>query len=190
MKTILNNVKDELIINKSKFIGYLYKVNNQEEIDNILKEIKTKYSDATHICYAYTLLNTKKAYDDGEPSGTAGLPILEVLNKHNFVNVLAIVIRYFGGIKLGSGGLIRAYSNTIRNTLEKTEIKDLKKGYLINLAFDYTMNNIINNLIENYQVVEKEFNEQITLTVKADQELLEKLNGINQKYEIIKEIYL
>ncbi len=190
MKTIVDNQTCELIINKSKFIGYLYKVNNQDEINNILKELKEKYHDATHICYGYSLLNSKKAYDDGEPSGTAGIPILEVLNKHELVNVIGIVIRYFGGIKLGNGGLIRAYSNTIRNTLEKTEIKELKKGYLIKLSFDYTINNLINNLLENNQVMEKEFNEQITMIVKSDEFLLKKLDNINQKYEIIKEIYL
>ena len=190
MKTINNDVTSEIIINKSKFIGYLYKVNNINEVNEILKKVKEKYNDATHICYAYSLLNTKKASDDGEPTGTAGIPILEVLNKNELVNVLAIVIRYFGGIKLGSGGLIRAYSNTIRDTLEKTKIKELKKGYLIKLTFDYTLNNLINNLIENYQVIEKEFSEQITITIKADETLLKRLDDINQSYEIIKEIYL
>ena len=190
MKTITNNVKGELIINKSKFIGYLYKVNTVEEINEILKNIKEQYNDATHICYAYSLLNTKKASDDGEPTGTAGIPILEVLNKNELVNVLAIVIRYFGGIKLGSGGLIRAYSNTIRTTLEKTLVKELKKGYLIKLTYDYPLNNLINNLIENSQVIEKEFNEQITIIIKADNLLLQKLDEINQGYEIIEEIYL
>lgn len=190
MKTILNNETYEFIINKSKFIGYLYKVSNQDEINNILKKLKDKYNDATHICYAYSLLNTKKASDDGEPTGTAGLPILEVLNKNNLVNVLAVVIRYFGGIKLGSGGLIRAYSNTIRNTLEKAEIKELKKGYLIKITFDYSKNNLINNLLDNYDVIEKEFNELITSKIKVDDKLLEKLKDINQDYEIIEEIYL
>lgn len=190
MKTINKNVKDELIINKSKFIGYLYKVNNIEEINNLLKEIKNEYNDATHICYAYSLTDTKKAYDDGEPSGTAGMPILEIFNKLELVNVLGIVIRYFGGIKLGSGGLIRAYSNTIRNTIEKTEIQTLKKGYLIKITFDYHINNLINNLIENYEVIEKEFGELITSKIKADDNLLKELDNINQKYEIINEIYL
>lgn len=190
MKTILNNVNDELIINKSKFISYLYKVDNLEEINNILKELKIKYTDATHICYAYSLINTKKAVDDGEPSGTAGIPILEVLNKHDLVNVLGVVIRYFGGIKLGSGGLIRAYSNAIRNTLQKTEIKELKKGYLIKISFEYTNNSLINNLVEKYEIIEKEFHKEITYLLKADNILLEKLNDINQPYEIIKEIYL
>ena len=166
MKTIVNNVMDELIINKSRFIGYLFKVNNIDEINDILKKIKQEYRDATHICYAYSLINSKKANDDGEPSGTAGIPILEVFNKQELVNILGIVIRYFGGIKLGSGGLIRAYSNTIRNTLDKTNIKELKKGYLIKITFDYQRNNLINSLLENYEVIEKEFNERKESKVK------------------------
>ena len=190
MKTILNNNKDELVINKSKFIGFLYKVENLEEINDILKNLKTKYHDATHICYAYSLINTKKSFDDGEPNGTAGIPILEVLNKHDLVNVIGIVIRYFGGIKLGSGGLIRAYSNTIRNTLNKNTIKDLNKGYLIKISFDYSLDNIINKLVDKYEVIEKKFDNQITYLIKSDDDLIANLKNINQAYEIIKEIYL
>lgn len=190
MKTIENNVNSELIINKSRFIGYLYKVNNIDEINDILLELKSKYNDANHICYAYSLLNTKKSCDDKEPNGTAGIPILEVLNKNDLVNVLAVVIRYFGGIKLGSGGLIRAYSNTIRNTLEKTTIKELKKGYLAKITFAYDNVNLINNLIETNKIIEKEFDKNVTYLIKGDNILLEKLTNINQKYEIIKEIYL
>lgn len=190
MKTIENNVSDELIVNKSRFIGFLYKVTNQNEINDILKKLKEEYHDATHICYAYSLLNSKKAVDDGEPAKTAGIPILEILNKHDLVNVLAVVVRYFGGIKLGSGGLIRAYANTTRNTLKKTNIKTLNKGYIIKITYDYPMNNVINNLIEDSQIIEKEFGEQITIIVKVKENILEKLTNINQKYEIINEIYL
>lgn len=190
MKTIVNDAKDELIISKSRFIGCLYKVNDINEINNILDKLKKEYPLATHICYSYSLINSKKAFDDGEPNGTAGIPILEIFNKLDLVNVLGVVIRYFGGIKLGSGGLIRAYSNAIRNTLNKTKIKELKKGYLIKITFDYSINNLINNLLDNYEVVEKEFNELITSKFKADEELLKKLKDINQPYEIIEEIYL
>ena len=190
MKTIEKNVTDELIINKSRFIGYLYKVDNVLEINNLLLELRSKYKDANHICYAYSLLNTKKSSDDKEPNGTAGLPILEVLNKNDLVNVLAVVVRYFGGIKLGSGGLIRAYSNTIRNTLEKTIIKELKKGYLIKIVFEYDNVNLINNLVDIDNILEKEFEKDITYLIKGDNLLLEKLDNINQKYEIISEIYL
>ena len=118
MYSIKENIENTIEIKKSKFITKLYKVNNINEVNEILKEINEKYSDSTHICYAYILENTEKCSDDGEPSGTAGIPILNILKKKNLVNVLAIVIRYFGGIKLGAGGLTRAYTKACAGVLD------------------------------------------------------------------------
>ena len=112
MKSIKFNIENEFIIKKSKFITKLYFVTSEIEIKNILDENKTEYKDATHICYAYILNNVERFNDDSEPSGTAGMPILNVLKNNNLNNVLCIVIRYFGGIKLGAGGLIRAYCSS------------------------------------------------------------------------------
>ena len=103
-------------INKSKFYGIIIPINNIEEIPNILNNIKNEYKDATHYCYAYILDNIKRFNDDGEPGGTAGMPILNVLENNNLNHLLAVVVRYFGGIKLGAGGLVRAYTNSITNT--------------------------------------------------------------------------
>lgn len=103
----------EIEIKKSKFISYSFKVETLEEVKHILEEIKSKNKKATHVCYAYVISGTEflaKAFDDGEPSGTAGKPILSVIQKQNLTNVLVVVVRYFGGIKLGAGGLVRAYS--------------------------------------------------------------------------------
>ena len=119
MKIIKTNQENLIIINKSKFIGIIKKINNLEEIDLILANLRTKYFDATHICYAYILPNKAKYDDDGEPMGTAGIPILDVLKKNDLCYVIAIVIRYFGGIKLGSNGLIRAYGNTISSLIKE-----------------------------------------------------------------------
>ena len=113
MYSIKETTKNTIEIKKSKFITILYRINNVEEVNTILYKVSSKYSDATHVCYAYILNNIEKCSDNGEPSGTAGLPILNVLKKKNLTNILAIVIRYFGGIKLGAGGLVRAYSNSI-----------------------------------------------------------------------------
>ena len=110
MYTIKNDDSYELEIKKSKFISKLYRVNNIEDVNNILSSLRKEYSDATHHCYAYIINNSKKSSDDGEPGGTAGIPILQVLDKNNLNYVLCVVIRYFGGIKLGAGGLVRAYS--------------------------------------------------------------------------------
>ena len=113
MNTINNNVNNEYLINKSKFICYLIKVDNISDIDYNLNYLKQKYNDATHICYAYIISNIKRFNDDNEPSGTAGMPILNVLENNNLNYVLAVIIRYFGGIKLGAGGLVRAYTKSV-----------------------------------------------------------------------------
>lgn len=103
----------EIVEKKSKFLGYIFKIDSIEKINSILKDLKKEHKKATHICYAYILFNETmqvKAHDDGEPSGTAGKPIYNVLEKKNLKNVLLVVVRYFGGIKLGAGGLVRMYT--------------------------------------------------------------------------------
>lgn len=189
MKTIINNNSYEYVINKSRFIGLIYKVNNLEEVNNILKELKNKYKDANHICYAYIVDSNIKCSDDNEPSGTAGIPILEILKKNELNNCLGIVIRYFGGIKLGAGGLIRAYSNTIKNTLIDN-IKVLEKGYLIEIKFNYNQESIILNLLENSIILNKNYNENITYLLKVNNDILNKLNNLNIELNIKENIYL
>lgn len=110
----------QLEIKKSKFIGLYFPVKSQDEVMEILNNLKKEHKKATHICYAYRLTNpfSEKAFDDGEPSGTAGKPILNVLQKQDKKDSLLVVIRYFGGIKLGAGGLVRAYSKTASETLK------------------------------------------------------------------------
>ncbi len=110
----------QLEIKKSKFIGLYFPVKSQDEVVEILNNLKKEHKKATHICYAYRLINpfSEKAFDDGEPSGTAGKPILNVLQKQDKKDTLLVVVRYFGGIKLGAGGLVRAYSKTASETLK------------------------------------------------------------------------
>ncbi len=105
----------EIIIKKSKFISFLFEIKKLEDINKIINELKIEHKKATHICYAYKIDNNVKFYDDGEPSGTAGKPIYNIIEKKNLNNILIVVIRYFGGIKLGAGGLLRAYSNSASN---------------------------------------------------------------------------
>ena len=119
-----NNVV-ETIINKSRFIASAYIVNDASEAEVIIKELKTKYKDASHNCSAYIVGPIAKVSDDGEPSKTAGMPMLEVLNHHDLDNILVVVTRYFGGIKLGSGGLIRAYAKSVSNLIEQSEIEEV-----------------------------------------------------------------
>lgn len=124
MKSIDCIYEDLLVINKSKFYAFAYPVTSESEIKDILKNLRDGYSDATHICYAYSISNPRleKADDDGEPSGTAGKPILELIKKRGLENVLIAVVRYFGGIKLGAGGLVRAYTNASNLVVEKATI--------------------------------------------------------------------
>lgn len=162
MYSIKNNVKNISIIKKSKFITELYKVNNISEINNILNDLITKYKDSTHICYAYIVNGLEKCSDDGEPSGTAGIPILNILKKNNLNNILAVVIRYFGGIKLGAGGLVRAYSNSVNDTLKLTNIIELTEGYLVELEFSYDKVKLVDYILNNKKIINKEYNDNIT----------------------------
>ena len=118
MKTINQTFTNEIIIEKSKFIGIIKPLNNKDDVKNILNEIKKEYPKATHYCYGYIVNGLQKSNDDGEPSSTAGKPILETLLKNDLFNVILIVVRYFGGIKLGAGGLTRAYVDSASQTIK------------------------------------------------------------------------
>jgi uncharacterized YigZ family protein len=161
MYSIKENIENIIEIKKSKFITKLYRINNVNDINNILKETNKKYNDSTHICYAYILENTEKCSDDGEPSGTAGIPILNILKKKNLTNILAVVIRYFGGIKLGAGGLVRAYSNSVVDTLKETSIIELEEGYLIEAEFSYDQMKLIDYILEDKKIIEKTYDTNV-----------------------------
>lgn len=166
MKTIKEIITNESIVKKSRFISIIYPISDITEIEPIINKLKIKYKTSTHICYAYIINNIRKANDDGEPSGTAGLPILTVLERYDMNYVLAVVIRYFGGIKLGAGGLIRAYSNSINDLLKETELIEPTLGLLITFTADYNHKKELEYLINNYQIVQKQFNEKVSYTIK------------------------
>lgn len=135
MKTINGNFESTYIINKSKFISFAYSVSSEEDCKAFLEGISNQYSDATHICFAYLLTSPRieKCSDNGEPSGTAGKPILEVIKKKKLENVLCIVVRYFGGKKLGAGGLVRAYTTSANDVLEMAEVIEKKNFFVCRL---------------------------------------------------------
>lgn len=161
MYSIKESIQNTIIIKKSKFITKLIKVNNIDEINKYLDEIKKDFKDSTHICYAYIINGHEKCTDDGEPSGTAGLPILNILKKNNLTNILAIVIRYFGGIKLGAGGLVRAYSSSVNDTLKLTDIIKLIEGYLVELEFNYDQLKLVDYILNDKTIISKEYNDNI-----------------------------
>lgn len=182
MKSIKFNIENEFIIKKSKFITKLYFVTSEIEIKNILDENKTEYKDATHICYAYILNNVERFNDDSEPSGTAGIPILNVLKNNNLNNVLCIVIRYFGGIKCGAGGLIRAYCSSVSEALNKTEIINVVNGKKIELTFSYDDIKKVNHILNDINIVDKQFDENVKYIIIVKEKNVNSL--INQLTEL------
>lgn len=142
-KTILEKeILAEIVEKKSKFIANLFLVNSSEEAEQLIKSVKKKYFDAKHNCFAYLVYedNTqiKKFSDDGEPSGTAGAPMLEILEKQNLGNVLVVVTRYFGGILLGTGGLVRAYSDSLKKAIEMATIVMQEHGFELDVELSYS----------------------------------------------------
>lgn len=139
--TVYNNGTFTLIEKKSKFIANIFHVETREEAENIIKETRKKYSDARHNCYAYSILdkttNITKSSDDGEPSGTAGIPILNVILNKKIYNVLIVVTRYFGGILLGTGGLVRAYTNSAVEVISNSHIVHMEKGVQLKFSINY-----------------------------------------------------
>lgn len=170
MFTIKNDLNGELIVNKSRFITYVYKVNNILEVNEKIDELKVKYKDATHYCYSYIIDNIKRFNDDGEPSHTAGMPILNVLESQNLNYVLAVVIRYFGGIKLGTGGLVRAYTNAVSNTISNEFIIPIKKMLTKRITFDYSYINKINYILKDNKITYKEFDKDVIYEFTYEEE--------------------
>lgn len=193
MKTIEKEVCHEIEIKKSKFITFLYTVDNLQSVKEKLEYVKKECKDATHYCYAYIIDNMEKASDDREPSGTAGMPILNVLQKEQLQNIICIVVRYFGGIKLGSGGLIRAYSKACKEALQKAQIKVLSQGYEISYSFDYKYNKQVDHLLQDAIIYNKIFQDKATYHLKITQELFKSIESqllLLGEVTIVKEIKL
>lgn len=188
MYTIKNNSINEIIIKNSKFITLLYKVYSQEDIKNYLKEVKYLYPNATHYCYAYILNNEKRSSDDGEPSGTAGTPILNILESNNLNYILAVVIRYFGGIKLGSSGLIRAYSRSVKEAIKENILTKLIEGINVNITFSWSNIKQIDYLLKDQLINKKEYLDNITYNISIPINILDTLKNYLISYEIIKNI--
>lgn len=188
MNVIKKTSEYEEIVKKSKFISFLYFVKSIDEVNNYLNKLKAKYKDASHICYAYIVDNNVKYNDDKEPSKTAGFPILNVLKNNELNYVLAVVVRYFGGIKLGSGNLLRTYLNVTNENLKKTGIKEykLKKEYIIICNYDNV--NYVNNVLKDEDIINKTFDNFITYEILIDNENIIKIKDLlNNKNIEIKE---
>lgn len=179
MYTINEEYKVTQIINKSTFICYLFPVETPEEAMEKINQIRKIHYDATHNCYAMitgTDIISARSSDDGEPSKTAGIPIYEVLNKNNLTNILAIVTRYFGGVKLGAGGLIRAYSGSCALALKEAKLIKIEKKITIQLSFSYTYVNEINKLFSGQIEISKDYGTFVTYTYSILEEDLDKFS--------------
>lgn len=182
MQTIDNIYTNEIIIQKSKFICKIFPINNIHEIDKLLTNIKKEYKGANHYCYAYIVGNNQKYSDDKEPNGTAGIPILNVLKNKNLDNVLVVVIRYFGGIKLGAGGLLRAYTKAVVECLNISKFKEIATEIKLELNIKYENINQIYNLIDESSIHEKIYDDDIILKITIEET---KYQDIKNKLEHI-----
>lgn len=162
----------EIIIQKSRFIGYVKRTETEAEAHEFINDIKKKHHDATHNCSAYLIGENdeiQKANDDGEPSGTAGIPMLEVLKKQKLKDTTVVVTRYFGGVKLGAGGLIRAYGNTTSEALKATGLvsRQLMQGYSVIIDYHY-LGSVENELRNSSYIIESiNYLEKVELTIFA-----------------------
>ena len=166
----------------SKFLSFAFPVKNVDEINQILAQYRKQYYDARHICYAYMLGNAKnewRANDDGEPSGTAGRPILGQINSFELTNVLVIVVRYFGGILLGTGGLITAYKEASRDALEQAGIVEQTIDEIISIEFDYLLMNEVMRIVKemSLQILDQSFDNMCAMKLAIRQSDAEKLKS-------------
>lgn len=193
MYTVKNNIEKTIIVNKSKFISKSYFVTDTTQASSIINRIKDEYSDATHVCFGYIINNNIKYSDDGEPNNTAGMPIYNVISKNNLNFVLIVVIRYFGGIKLGAGGLTRAYSNSALEVINDN-ITELSKGYNIEITLDYNSIKDVEYILKDINIINKEYNDIISITFEIPIDnidtIKEKLNNHIKSFSIINDTYI
>ena len=163
MKTIKKPVQSEINIKKSQFICCLFPTKNKKESKEIIAKINQKYSDATHNCTAYIVGDGEGFDDNGEPGGTAGKPMINVLRKNELHNVTAVVTRYFGGIKLGAGGLVRAYSKSVMESVSKAEIVEVEEYDVYEITFEYTDIKTVDTEVRNnsLEAIDKQYSDKV-----------------------------
>jgi len=173
--TIQKEGQAELVIEKSRFIGHARPVATREEADAFLREIRARYRDATHNVPAFVIgekFQLQWASDDGEPQGTSGVPMLQMMVKEGITDTAVVVTRYFGGIKLGTGGLVRAYTNAAKAALEDAGIRQVKDQTVITASMDYTYLGKLQNEQKNgyFQIADTAFSDVITATIHSEPE--------------------
>jgi len=199
-KTILNKIRHKYVIKKSRFICDLIPCNDLEEVKKFLNEVKNEFPDATHHCYAYIGLpgtNEIEFKDDGEPSGTAGMPILNMLKVNNLEGVLSIVTRYFGGIKLGANGLSTAYATATNEAISKAKIVEAIYSLYVSFSLDYSKFEALKaNKNIDFDIIEVEYGKEVNIVVAVSKEnyeefesLISNLTSSKLEAKILKEDY-
>lgn len=177
-KTVLNHAQYEIIEKKSRFIASVKPVNTEQAAIDFINECRLNYRDATHNVYAYVIQenNICRYSDDGEPSGTAGVPVLEVINKEHLTDVVVVVTRYFGGTLLGTGGLVRAYGKSAKSGLDEAKIIEKIYCYQLDMNISYDMLGKIRYLIENgdYILGNIEYTDSVKVTAFVKYDLLDR----------------
>ena len=188
----ITNISNGIYKDKgSKFLSFAFPVETVDEIKDILKEYRKEYYDARHVCYAYMLGAERKEFranDDGEPSGTAGRPILGQINSRELTNILVVVVRYFGGTLLGTSGLITAYKEAASDALEQVEVIEKTVDFEYTVSFEYPLMNQVMRVIKdtNAEILEQSYDQNCIMKVKIrkmDADILhgklEKIEGVN-----------
>ena len=184
MKTIAKAVESEINVKKSQFICHLFPTKTKKESKEIILKVNERYNDATHNCTAYIVSDGEGFDDDGEPGGTAGKPMINVLRKNDLHNVTAVVTRYFGGIKLGAGGLVRAYSKSVLEAINEAEILEVELYDVYTLVFEYSDIKLADGEVRNnnLEVTAKDYSDKVSYDVVSKdfrdiEKIFEKYNG-------------
>lgn len=169
-KTVKGYGEKEIVISKSRFIAYVNRVETEEKAIEFINKIKKMHYNATHNCSCYMIgehNQIQKANDDGEPSGTAGVPMLEVLKKQGLQDTVVVVTRYFGGIKLGAGGLVRAYSKATSEGIAAAQVVERKLHHVMKVTIDYTWLGKVENEVRNskYTLADMQYSDHVDLII-------------------------
>lgn len=181
-KTIQTEVVVSQDIQKSKFIAYLCPIQSEADAKLRLQQIKKEHPKAAHHCSAFVIGDISRSNDDGEPASSAGMPMLQVLQGHDLDGVLAVVVRYFGGILLGVGGLIRAYGSSVTQAVQAAQLWIGKKVYHYQLRFKYAFINDVENHLQHHGIIlDREYSEDVVYNVDiTDPQALEALNDLTR----------
>ncbi len=182
MKIILKEEIYQEEIKHSKFITLLFLVKSKEEIKTYLEKVKREYPKANHYCYAFRLEQEKGMSDDREPAKTAGAPMLTVLEKQDMVQILAVTVRYFGGIKLGPGGLIKAYTSGVQHALELASKQEVEPGYEVTISCSYQEEKKLERMFQTLRKKNKYYDEKCHLVYYVTKKELELMQEVALEY--------